>query len=119
MRKIGVRQRITTNQETDQSTAKYFVSDDIGPNFYGGSVFNEKIFIALFTRATAIPWKTACFDGVTDGQLVTYEEIACKCDILTDALKAIDTAYTEISNTLDIYKLRISDQDKSIEFMDL
>ena len=114
---IGVRQKITVLQDISQK--KYFVYDNVSIRYYGSVGFAEKIFEAMFARAVKIPWQTNCFDGKTDGQKVSYLEIAKRCNVESDLRAAILSASNEIVAIISNHEQEIRDQNLTADFMDI
>lgn len=114
---IGVRQKITLLQDTQQ--VKYFVYDNFSLQYYGSDIFAEKMYIAMFKRTDKIQWQTNCFDRTTDGQKVSYLEIAEKCGVTPDLQAAILAASNEILATISDHQQKIKDQDLTADFMDI
>lgn len=116
-KQIGVRQKIT--QGPEDSTKRYFIYDNFSNKYYGSECFSEKMYAAMFKRADAIPWQRNCFDGITDGQKISYFEIATSCGVISDLQQSILEAANEIAATIINHQQTILEQDSTADFMNI
>ena len=86
---------------------------------YGIGELLSAIFQMLFRKPSSRRKKrwTSCYDQVTDGQFITYTDIALQCGEIEALDKLACERVDELRKLLMAHKTRIMTLDKSVEFM--
>jgi len=95
--KIGVRQTVIKLEGSQAQTAKYFIHQAVSQPIYRLEAVHHRIFRNFFSSTSRLAGKwSALFDRTSDGQFISYLQIAEKCG----GLQELDTALTEAVNAI-------------------